>query len=84
VTLERINPSEQVRDDRTPAFSSWCTEPTMALLRRPDAALDADVRHDFGSVWFESTQPDLIRMAVSGQKRLPSHTATHHAVEALK
>jgi transcriptional regulator with XRE-family HTH domain len=34
------------------------TEPTIALLRRLAAALDADVRltpgHDLGSVWFES------------------------------
>jgi transcriptional regulator with XRE-family HTH domain len=33
------------------------TEPTIALLRRLAAALDADVRltagHDLGSVWFE-------------------------------
>jgi transcriptional regulator with XRE-family HTH domain len=33
------------------------TEPTVALLRRLAAALDADVRltagHDLGSVWFE-------------------------------
>jgi transcriptional regulator with XRE-family HTH domain len=34
------------------------TEPTVALLRRLAAALDADVRltagHDLGSVWFET------------------------------
>ncbi len=34
------------------------TEPTVALLRRLAAALDADVRltagHDLGSVWFEA------------------------------
>jgi len=34
------------------------TEPTIALLRRLAAALDADVRltggHDLGSVWFET------------------------------
>jgi len=34
------------------------TEPTIALLRRSAAALDADVRltagHDLGSVWFET------------------------------
>jgi transcriptional regulator with XRE-family HTH domain len=43
------------------------TEPTIALLRRLAAALDSDVRltpgHDLGSVWFESTQPEVITPA---------------------
>jgi transcriptional regulator with XRE-family HTH domain len=43
------------------------TEPTIALLRRLAAALDSDVRlapgHDLGSVWFEPTQPEVIRPA---------------------
>jgi hypothetical protein len=63
------------------------TEPTIALPRRLAAALDADVRltpgHDLGSVWFEPPQPDLISTAVSGQKRQPSHTATHRGIEAF-
>ena len=41
------------------------TEPTVALLRRLAAALDADVRltagHDLGSVWFRPTRPDQPR-----------------------
>jgi hypothetical protein len=57
------------------------------LLRRLAAALDADVRltRDTTSARHGSNpaQPDLTSTAVSGQKRLPSHTATHHAVEAF-
>jgi len=38
-------------------LDSLSTEPTIALLRRLAAALDADVHltagHDLGSVWFE-------------------------------
>jgi excisionase family DNA binding protein len=44
------------------------TEPTIALLRRLAAALDAEVHltagHDLGSVWFEPHAPDLLVSAV--------------------
>jgi transcriptional regulator with XRE-family HTH domain len=57
------------------------TEPTISLLRRLAAALDADVRltagHDLGSVWFDPTQPDPTRLiwAVSGEN------ANHHTLQ---
>lgn len=43
--------------DEVECIEEGGTEPTIALLRRLAAALDADVRltagHDLGSVWFE-------------------------------
>jgi transcriptional regulator with XRE-family HTH domain len=43
--------------DQIECIEEGGTEPTIALLRRLAAALDADVRltagHDLGSVWFE-------------------------------
>jgi len=56
------------------------TEPTIALLRRLAAALDADVRltagHDLGSVWFEphAALPDQAHM---GRLREETPTITH-------
>jgi transcriptional regulator with XRE-family HTH domain len=45
-------------DDEIECIEEGGTEPTIPLLRRLAAALDADVRltsgHDFGSVWFET------------------------------
>lgn len=45
-------------DDEVECIEEGGTEPTIALLRRLAAALDADVRltpgHDLGSVWFET------------------------------
>ena len=45
-------------DDDIERIEEGGTEPTIPLLRRLAAALDADVRltsgHDLGSVWFES------------------------------
>jgi transcriptional regulator with XRE-family HTH domain len=45
-------------DDELECIEEGGTEPTVALLRRLAAALDADVRltsgHDLGSVWFEA------------------------------
>jgi transcriptional regulator with XRE-family HTH domain len=45
-------------DDEIECIEEGGTEPTVALLRRFAAALDAEVRltggHDLGSVWFES------------------------------
>ena len=45
-------------DDEIESIEEGGTEPTIALLRRLAAALDADVRltpgHDLGSLWFES------------------------------
>jgi transcriptional regulator with XRE-family HTH domain len=44
--------------DEVECIEEGGTEPTVALLRRLAAALDADVRltagHDLGSVWFET------------------------------
>jgi transcriptional regulator with XRE-family HTH domain len=44
--------------DEVECIEEGGTEPTIALLRRLAAALDADVRltagHDLGSVWFET------------------------------
>jgi transcriptional regulator with XRE-family HTH domain len=46
-----------VTADEIECIEEGGTEPTIALLRRLAAALDADVRltagHDLGSVWFE-------------------------------
>jgi transcriptional regulator with XRE-family HTH domain len=45
-------------EDEIECIEEGGTEPTVGLLRRLAAALDADVRltsgHDLGSVWFES------------------------------
>jgi transcriptional regulator with XRE-family HTH domain len=45
-------------DDEIECIEEGGTEPTIPLLRRLAAALDADVRltsgHDLGSVWFET------------------------------
>lgn len=45
-------------EDEIECMGEGGTEPTVALLRRLAAALDADVRltsgHDLGSVWFEA------------------------------
>jgi transcriptional regulator with XRE-family HTH domain len=45
-------------DDDIECIEEGGTEPTIPLLRRLAAALDADVRltagHDLGSVWFET------------------------------
>jgi transcriptional regulator with XRE-family HTH domain len=45
-------------DDEIECIEEGGTEPTIALLRRLAAALNADVRltagHDLGSVWFET------------------------------
>ena len=49
---------EGMTADEIECIEEGVTEPTVALLRRLAAALDADVRltagHDLGSVWFET------------------------------
>ena len=50
--------ADNMTADEIECIEEGGTEPTIALLRRLAAALDADVRltpgHDLGSVWFES------------------------------
>jgi transcriptional regulator with XRE-family HTH domain len=68
-------------DDDIERIEEGGTEPTIPLLRRLAAALNADVRltggHDLGSVWFEThaalravgnadTAPPRAGMAISG------------------
>ena len=55
--LLQVGPAAMTDDD-IERIEEGGTEPTIPLLRRLAAALDADVRltggHDLGSVWFET------------------------------
>jgi transcriptional regulator with XRE-family HTH domain len=63
--------------DEVECIEEGGTEPTIALLRRLAAALDADVHLTAGTISAPSgsnpTQPDLISQAVPSQGRSPSH-----------
>jgi transcriptional regulator with XRE-family HTH domain len=58
LTVTELARRVRMTDDEIECIEEGGTEPTIALLRRLAAALDADVRltpgHDLGSVWFES------------------------------
>jgi transcriptional regulator with XRE-family HTH domain len=58
LTIPDLAYRAQMTDDQIECIEEGGTEPTVALLRRLAAALDADVRltagHDLGSVWFET------------------------------
>ena len=58
LTVSELARQAGMTDDETECIEEGGTEPTVALLRRLAAALDADVRltagHDLGSVWFET------------------------------
>jgi transcriptional regulator with XRE-family HTH domain len=58
LTVAELSRRVGMTDDEIECIEEGGTEPTIALLRRLAAALDADVRltpgHDLGSVWFES------------------------------
>lgn len=58
LTVPDLADRAQMADDEIECIEEGGTEPTVALLRRLAAALDADVRltggHDLGSVWFET------------------------------
>jgi transcriptional regulator with XRE-family HTH domain len=58
LTVADLGARAGMTDDEIECIEEGGTEPTVALLRRLAAALDADVRltagHDLGSVWFES------------------------------
>ena len=57
LTITELAQRAEMTDDEIECIEEGGTEPTVALLRRLAAALDADVRltpgHDLGSVWFE-------------------------------
>ncbi len=57
LSLEELAGRADMTVDEIECIEEGGTEPTIALLRRLAAALDADVRltagHDLGSVWFE-------------------------------
>jgi transcriptional regulator with XRE-family HTH domain len=72
-------------DDDIERIEEGGTEPTIPILRRLGAALDADVHltggHDLGSVWFETTLPKprrpgtqtaLVRAGTADMAQLPS------------
>jgi transcriptional regulator with XRE-family HTH domain len=58
LTVPELAERAGLTDDDIECIEEGGTEPTIALLRRLAAALDADVRltagHDLGSVWFET------------------------------
>ena len=58
LTITELAQRAEMTDDEIECIEEGGTEPTIALLRRLAAALDADVRltsgHDLGSVWFET------------------------------
>lgn len=57
LSLDELAGRADMTVDEIECIEEGGTEPTIALLRRLAAALDADVRltagHDLGSVWFE-------------------------------
>jgi transcriptional regulator with XRE-family HTH domain len=58
LTVSELAERAGMTDDDIECFEEGGTEPTIPLLRRLAAALNADVRltagHDLGSVWFET------------------------------
>jgi transcriptional regulator with XRE-family HTH domain len=58
LTVAELASRAGMTEDEIECIEEGGTAPTVALLRRLAAALDADVRltagHDLGSVWFES------------------------------
>jgi transcriptional regulator with XRE-family HTH domain len=58
LTVAELAARAGLSEDDIECIEEGGTEPTVALLRRLAAALDADVRltpgHDLGSVWFET------------------------------
>lgn len=58
LTITELAQRAEMTGDEIECIEEGGTEPTIALLRRLAAALDADVRltpgHDLGSVWFET------------------------------
>lgn len=58
LTITELAQRAEMTDDEIECIEEGGTEPTIALLRRLAAALDADVRltpgHDLGSLWFEA------------------------------
>ncbi len=58
LTITELAQRAGMTDDEIECIEEGGTEPTIPLLRRLAAALDADVRltpgHDLGSVWFET------------------------------
>jgi transcriptional regulator with XRE-family HTH domain len=58
LTVAELAARAGMSEDDIECIEEGGTEPTVALLRRLAAALDADVRltpgHDLGSVWFET------------------------------
>jgi transcriptional regulator with XRE-family HTH domain len=58
LTITELAERAGMTDDEIECIEEGGTEPTIPLLRRLAAALDADVRltpgHDLGSVWFET------------------------------
>jgi transcriptional regulator with XRE-family HTH domain len=74
-------------DDDIERIEEGGTEPTIPLLRRLAAALDADVHlaggHDLGSVWFGEVAPRFTGLrAISssaGPRRAPSRRPRHWA-----
>jgi transcriptional regulator with XRE-family HTH domain len=58
LTVAELASRAGMSEDEVECIEEGGTAPTVALLRRLAAALDADVRltagHDLGSVWFES------------------------------
>lgn len=58
LTVAELAERAGMTEDDIECIEEGGTEPTIALLRRLAAALDADVRltagHDLGSVWFET------------------------------
>lgn len=58
LTITELAQRAEMTDDEIECIEEGGTEPTIALLRRLAAALDAEVRltpgHDLGSVWFET------------------------------
>jgi len=58
LTITELAQRAGMTDGEIECIEEGGTEPTIPLLRRLAAALDADVRltpgHDLGSVWFET------------------------------
>jgi transcriptional regulator with XRE-family HTH domain len=58
LTTSELAQRAGMTDDEIECIEEGGTEPTIPLLRRLAAALDADVRltpgHDLGSLWFET------------------------------
>lgn len=58
LTVSEVAARSSLTDDDIECIEEGGTEPTIPLLRRLAAALNADVRltggHDLGSVWFET------------------------------